>query len=149
VATEDGGARLKIAVDLARRNSAYLTGIFMIDIPGSELFFGAGMPFTGGMGMEQMVGSLRADAATRADLAGKEFHETLRRDGVEGEWRVVEGDTVAVLAMHARYADLTVLGQPNDDEPFRGPSADAVLVNVMMSSGRPVLAVPYRVERVP
>jgi nucleotide-binding universal stress UspA family protein len=56
---------------------------------------------------------------------------------------VVEGDTVGLVALHARYADLTLLGQPNSDEAFKGASADAVLVNVMLSSGRPVLAVPY------
>ena len=67
----------------------------------------------------------------------------MRREGLEGEWRVVEGDTVALLALHARYADLTVLEQPNSESPYKGPSPDAVLVNVMLSSGRSVIAVPY------
>jgi len=79
----------------------------------------------------------------RADTVGAEFREEVRRQGLEGELRVVDGDTVALLALHARYSDITVLGQPNDEEAFKGPSSDAVLVNVMMSSGRPVLAVPY------
>ena len=129
--------RLKVAVDLARRQAAHLTGIFVIDIPGSDLFYGAGMPYAGGGGMNDMVNSLRADATSRADARGQEFRDALLREGLEGEWRVVEGDTVALLALHARYADLTVLGQPNDDESYKGPSSDAVLVNVMMSSGRP------------
>jgi nucleotide-binding universal stress UspA family protein len=135
--------RLKVALDLARRQQAYLTGMFVVDIPGSDLFYGAGMPFAGGVGMDQMVNTLRNDATERADKAGEEFRDTLRREGVEGEWRMIEGDTVALLALHARYADLTILGQPNDDEPFRGPSADAVLVNVLLASGRPILAIPY------
>ena len=135
--------RLKVAVDLARRQAAHLTGIFVIDIPGSDLFYGAGMPYAGGGGMNDMVNSLRADATSRADARGQEFRDALLREGLEGEWRVVEGDTVALLALHARYADLTVLGQPNDDESYKGPSSDAVLVNVMMSSGRPIQAVPY------
>jgi nucleotide-binding universal stress UspA family protein len=136
-------ARLKIAVDLARRYEAHLTGIFVIDIPGSDLFYGAGMPFTGGVGLDQMASTLRTDTAARADMAGQEFSDALRRDGITGDWRVAEGDTVSLLALHARYADLTILGQPNEDAPYRGPSADAVLVNVMLSSGRPILAVPY------
>jgi len=138
--------RLKVAVDLARRQAAHLTGIFVMDIPGSDLFYGAGMPYAGGGGMTDMVNSMRADLASRADTAAQEFRETVRRQGLEGEWRAVEGDTVALVALHARYADMTVLGQPNADEPFKGPSADAVLVNVLMSSGRPVLAVPYAGE---
>jgi len=143
----DGGprsaTRLKVAVDLARRNEAHLTGIFVVDIPGSDLFYGAGMPYAGGGSMSDMVNSLRADAAAHADAVGQEFRNTVRREGLENEWRIVEGDTVELLALHARYADLTVLGQPNDEEPYKGPTADAVLVNVMLSSGRPILAVPY------
>jgi nucleotide-binding universal stress UspA family protein len=135
--------RLKVAVDLARRHNAHLTGIFVIDIPGSDLFIGAGMPLVSGGGMIQMVNSLRAEFTARAEATGQAFRETLRREGLEGELRMVEGDTVALLPLHARYADLTVLGQPNEDAPYKGPTADAVLVNVMMSSGRPVLAVPY------
>jgi nucleotide-binding universal stress UspA family protein len=135
--------RLKVAVDLARRQGAHLTGIFVLDIPGSDLFYGAGMPYAGGGGMTEMVNSLRADQAARADVMGQAFGEAVRLQGLENEWRVVEGDTVGLVALHARYADLTVLGQPNSDESFKGPSADAVLVNVMLSSGRPVVAVPY------
>jgi nucleotide-binding universal stress UspA family protein len=135
--------RLKVAVDLARTQGAHLTGIFILDIPGAEMFFGAGMPYAAGGGMTDMVNTLRSDAAVRAEAIGKGFLESLRLQGLEGEWRMVEGDTVALLPLHARYADLTVLGQPNDDEPYKGTSADSVLVNVMLSSGRPVLAVPY------
>ena len=136
-------SRLKVAVDLARRQGAHLTGIFVLDIPRSDLFYGVGMPYAGGGGMTEMVNSLRADGAARADAIGQEFKEAARLQGLESEWRVVEGDTVALLALHARYADLTILEQPNAEESFKGPSADAVLVNVMLSSGRPVLAVPY------
>ncbi len=135
--------RLKVATDLARRHGAHLTGIFVIDVPGSDLFYGAGMPFAGGGGMDQMVNNLRAEASARADTVGQRFRDALTNNNLEGEWRAIEGDTVTLLALHARYADLTVLGQPNDEEAYKGPSADAVLVNVMMSSGRPVLAIPY------
>jgi len=138
--------RLKIAVDLALRQNAHLTGIFVIDIPGADYFVGAGMPYGGAGGMDQMVDSLRAAVTARAEATGQAFRETLRREGLEGEWRMVEGDTVALLGLHARYADLTILGQPNEDEPYKGPTADAVLVNVLMSSGRPILAVPYAGE---
>jgi nucleotide-binding universal stress UspA family protein len=134
---------LKVAVDLARRHAAHLTGIFVIDIPGSDLFYGAGMPYAGGGGLSDMVASLRADAAARAAVAERTFREALRLQGLEGEWRAVDGDTVEVLALHARYADLTILGQPNEEQAYKGPSADAVLVNLMLASGRPILAIPY------
>jgi nucleotide-binding universal stress UspA family protein len=135
--------RLKVAVDLARRHGAHLTGLFVLDIPGSDLFYGAGMPYAGGGGMSEMVNSLRADQAAHAEVVAQQFRHAVQLQGLENEWRVVEGDTVGLVALHARYADLTVLGQPNNAESFKGPSADAVLVNVMLASGRPVLAVPY------
>lgn len=135
--------RLRIAAALARRNGAHLTGVYVVDIPGTDLFYGAGMPFAAGGGMDRLVGSLREEAQARGDAMGQTFRDTLRAEGLEGELRLTEGETAAVLALHARYADLTVLGQPNDEEPYRGASADAVLVNVMLSSGRPILAVPY------
>jgi nucleotide-binding universal stress UspA family protein len=137
------GTRLKVAIDLAKRHTAHLTGVFVIDIPGSDMFFGTGMLYAGGAGMNEMLTSFRTEAAARAELTGQAFREALRREGLEGEWRVVEGDTESLLALHARYADLTILGQPNDQEPYRGPSPDAVLVNVMLASGRPILAIPY------
>jgi nucleotide-binding universal stress UspA family protein len=136
------GTRLKVALDLARRNAAHLTGIFVVDIPGHTMFYGAGMPYAGG-GLNEIVNSLRADAIARADAAGQEFREALRREGLGGEWRLVEGEAVSLLPLHARYADITILGQPNEEDAYKGPSADAVLVSVMLSSGRPILAVPY------
>jgi nucleotide-binding universal stress UspA family protein len=135
--------RLKVAADLARRHAAHLTAIFVVDVPGSDLFYGAAMPYSGGGGMNELMNSLRSEAAGRAAAVEQTFRDALRRDGLDGEWRLVEGDTGDLLALHARYADVTVLGQPNGDEPYRGPSPDAVLVNVMLSSGRPILAVPY------
>jgi nucleotide-binding universal stress UspA family protein len=134
--------RLKIAVDLARRQKAHLTGIFVVDIPGAALFFGAGMPYVAGGGLEQMASTLRSEALARAETIGQEFLDTLRREDLQGEWRLVEGDTTMLLPLHARYHDLTVLAQPGEGT-FKGPTADAVLVSVLLSSGRPILAVPY------
>lgn len=136
--------RLAVAIDLARRFSAHLTGLFIVDIPGSDLFYGAGMPFAAGAsGMDQMVSSLRGTATARGNAMGTHFRARLEREGLAGTWRMIDGETADVLSLHARYADLTILGQPNPEEPFHGSSADAVLVSVMLSSGRPVLAVPY------
>ena len=60
-------ARMKIAARLAKANQAHLTGLFVIDIPGTDLFYGAGMPFAGGGGMNQMLTTLRSEANARAD----------------------------------------------------------------------------------
>ena len=61
-----------------------------------------------------------------------------RRDGQAGEWRVVEGDTGEVLALHGRYADLTIVGQPDPAAADAGRTADLSL-GELMAPGRPLL----------
>jgi nucleotide-binding universal stress UspA family protein len=58
--------------------------------------------------------------------------------GVGTEWRDVEGALADSIALHARYADLTVIGQPAPDDDG-GDVAGRLVLDV----GRPVLVVPY------
>jgi nucleotide-binding universal stress UspA family protein len=134
--------RLTAAAALARRHGAHLTGVYIIDIPSTEYFYGATMPFAGS-GPEQIVMQMRTEAIAAAQPVEERFRELLRRDGLEGEWRLVEGNLPPTLALHARYADLTVVGQPNPYEPRDHADRDAVAVTTLMSSGRPVLAIPF------
>jgi nucleotide-binding universal stress UspA family protein len=77
----------------------------------------------------------------RTDQAAPEaraaFEALTAGDGFTAEWREVEGETADHLALHARYADITIIGQGEngDDEPGL---ADALVLQV----GRPVLVVP-------
>jgi nucleotide-binding universal stress UspA family protein len=132
-------ARLKVAAELAARHGAHLTGIHVIDIPSANYFYGAAMPFVPA-NPEEIVDRMRAEAAEAAAPVEAAFRECLRRNGIEGEWRLVEGDPSAMVALHARYADLTVVGQPNRHER---QDADGATVTTVMTSGRPVLAIPY------
>jgi nucleotide-binding universal stress UspA family protein len=80
----------------------------------------------------------REEAAKAKDL----FEQRLRmtETEVESEWRAGRGDPAEVVSVHARYADLTVLGQTDPDAagvPSNLPE------RVIMSSGRPALVVPY------
>ena len=134
--------RLACAVALARRHGAHLTGVYIIDVPSTEYFYGATMPFAGS-GPEQIVSQMRAEAINAAQPVEARFRELLRQEGLEGEWRLVEGNVPPTLALHARYADMTVVGQPNPYEPRDHADRDAVVVTTLMSSGRPVLAIPF------
>jgi nucleotide-binding universal stress UspA family protein len=58
--------------------------------------------------------------------------------GVTTEWRDVEGGLSTTVALHARYADLTIVGQSQGEEDERA-LVDALILDV----GRPVLVVPY------
>jgi nucleotide-binding universal stress UspA family protein len=134
--------RLELAAGLARRSGAQLTGVFVVDIPSAEFFYGAAMPLAAG-GAERVVDQIRAEAIAAAEPVEAAFRELLRREGMDGGWRLVEGNLPGTVALHARYADLTVLGQANPYEQRDGLGHDAVVVSTVMSSGRPVLAVPF------
>jgi nucleotide-binding universal stress UspA family protein len=84
--------------------------------------------------MEQM----RQTALTAGAQLKTIFQEAIRREGVMGEWRQVEGRAVELLALHGRYADLLVMGQ---DDPESGNAG--LLEAVLFDSGRPVLAIPF------
>lgn len=135
-------ARVNVALGLARRHGAHLTGLYAADIPNTEYFYGATLPFSGG-GAEQVVQRMRADAAAASTGMETAFRDRLRREGLEGEWRFVEGHVPATVALHARYADLTIVGQPNPYDARDDAGGDATVVTPLMSSGRPVLVIPF------
>ena len=140
--TPRSATRLEVAARLAVKHGAHLTGLHVIDIPSANYFYGAAMPFVPA-NPEEIVQRIRAEATETAGPVEMGFRDCLRRNSLQGEWRLTEGSPPATVALHARYADLTVIGQPNRDEP---QDADAVLVTTVMTSGRPVLAVPFAGE---
>ena len=136
--------RTDVAMTLARRFGSHLTGTYVLDIPAPEFFYGAAMPFMGA-GPEQVVERMRAEALGTAAPVEEGFRARLRREELEGDWRLVEGNLPASLALHARYTDLAVVGQPNPYEANDGGQRD-VAVTIVMTSGRPVLVVPFAGE---
>jgi nucleotide-binding universal stress UspA family protein len=138
-ATSRSAARVELAARLAIQHNAHLTGLNVIDIPSANYFYGAAMPFVP-TNPEEIVERIRAEAVEAAKPVEAAFRECLRRNGIEGEWRLVEGPPPVTVALHARYADLTIVGQPNREEP---QDRDAVLVTTVMTSGRAVLAMPF------
>jgi nucleotide-binding universal stress UspA family protein len=77
----------------------------------------------------------------RARQAEARFHERARRHGVRAEWRVDEGDVVGAVKLHARYADLTIVGQGLDLKDAPGELA-VLPQELALGVGRPVLVVP-------
>ncbi|MBX6320679.1 MAG: universal stress protein [Rhodospirillaceae bacterium] len=126
-------SRIRIAVDLALRFEAHVTGLRIIpllDLPG----------YYTPEAMQLAVEMRRREAERYRSGPGAGFEEALRRNGVSGELRVVEAEVDREAALNARYADLVVLGQPDPDRPSEAaPRPDAVV----LQSGRPGLVVPY------
>jgi nucleotide-binding universal stress UspA family protein len=63
-------------------------------------------------------------------------------DLISAEPRLVEDEPGGGLSLHARYADLVVLGQTDPNEPFT-PALVDLPQYVVLNSARPVLIVPY------
>ena len=140
----DGSARsravLAFAAGLARRCLAHLTAVYTLEFPVLEYFGGpsglADLRF-----VEETVERLRQRSREDAAKMEQEFRELLRRDGIAGEWRLVEGFTAQTVAQHARYADLAVLGQRDPRDPSLAARTDTAAM-VLMASGRPILVLP-------
>lgn len=137
-ATAQGRTRLTLAAELARRHEAHLTALHVVDV---ALPFVAAADGGGSAMLAELLQSMRKDALTEAVAVEAAFRERLQRDGIAGEWRLVEGAAPEQVALHARYADLAILGQeePEGDRPAAGAIVEAAL----FSSGRPILVVPY------
>ena len=137
-ASAESAARLELAAALAARHGAHLVGLHA-----SEARMPAGLTAdAGGAALGLVMARLREEDAAEAAAARAGFEDRIRRDGLSGEWRVVRGRAVENLAMQARHADLTILGQPR---PGREGArfAEDLLEGALFASGRPVLMVPY------
>lgn len=135
------GLRLDMAATMASRHSAHLAAVHVIELPSPAILYGDPSGYVDARLIDEILQKMRDKATGDARAVEDAFRERLRRDGIEGEWRMVEGAAATTVALHARYADLAILGQPDPKELSAG--AGQVPLVSLMSSGRPVLIVPY------
>lgn len=134
----EGKARLGLAAALGARHGAHLVGLHV-----AEARMPAGLTAdAGGAALGLVMARLREEDEAQAENARVSFEDRIRRDGLSGEWRAVRGRAVETIAMQARYADLTILGQPRPGSD-EARLAGELLEGVLFASGRPVLMVPY------
>jgi nucleotide-binding universal stress UspA family protein len=127
-------SRVDVAVGLAAKHGAHLTGLHVLGSP----------PLPGYIEME-LPPSLREGQRRHleelARRAEERFHERACRRGIRGEWRLRTNDIVGTMKLHARYTDLTVVGQGRD--LVDAPRDLAFLPEELaLGVGRPVLVVP-------
>jgi nucleotide-binding universal stress UspA family protein len=128
--------RVRAAIDLAIAHEAHLTGVYVIgDLP-PETFESSYL-------LPEMREMLQQEGGTRAEAALARFAEAAKRNEISFETRTDRGLYTAVadaLVIHARYADVVILGQADPDDgggPRDLPEA------VTLGSGRPSLVIPY------
>jgi len=126
--------RLDLAVALARQHRAHLTALHVIDVALPVMAMGDG----GGAVIAELMEQMRQTALKAGAQLQAAFQEAIRREGIMGEWRQVEGSAAELVALHGCYADLLVLGQDDPESDHAG-----LLEAVLFDSGRPVLAIPF------
>jgi nucleotide-binding universal stress UspA family protein len=130
--------RMRLAATLAERFASHLVGLYPLPLPEAPRHFGYYDPAL----LEPFFHELREKSQELSDKERESFEHAASLRGLSAEWRAVEAGAESDVALHARYVDLTILGQL---DPDRG---DADLIrprpeHVALASGRPVLVVPY------
>jgi nucleotide-binding universal stress UspA family protein len=134
--------RLALGVELARRHGAHLTGLCPLDgLAGIHPSVVPG-PYPEMFAFPEAVKEFRARATEKARSMEAEFRNQLRRNGINGEWKVATGLPADVLVRRARSADLIVLGQADPDENTQTRPLD-LIEDALMHTGRPLLLVSY------
>ncbi|CAA7624704.1 Universal stress protein UspA and related nucleotide-binding proteins [Magnetospirillum sp. LM-5] len=125
------GVRLGLAARLAKDHQAHLIALNVRHRQHLPQYIAAQY----GSILDKIEDEHNAEAAREA----RAIFDRIQPDyGVTTEWRDVDGPLESTVALHARYVDLTVVGQPLPGED--GPGlADSLILEV----GRPVLVVPY------
>ena len=135
-------SRLDIAFSLAQKFDAHLVGLHALSVA----------PLPGWAIAEAGDFIEKAQAKARADLAqaGRKAWDAAvqRANCSKCEWRSSSADALDAVTLHARYADLVVIGQ--DDGSGTDGLARDFAQHLLLAAGRPVLLVPYaRDKRVP
>jgi nucleotide-binding universal stress UspA family protein len=139
--------RIAIAASLAERFGAHLVGLYLKigrEPPGRFDQFYAETPLFRPI-YEEVEEQIRSQAEAMRGL----FEEIVARFSLSAEWRVGSGYPADQAALHARYADLIILGQIEPADPW-SPLLHPRPEEVALAAGRPVLVVPYvgRFDRV-
>ena len=140
VLDSEAPARRRIVLDaaLAERFEAHLVGLYPLPIPEVPRHFGYYDPAL----LDPFFGELRGRARETADKLREVFEHVTSLRSLSAEWRVIAEGPEADPALHARYVDLTILGQL---DPDRGETEmiQPRPEQVTLASGRPILVVPY------
>lgn len=125
---------VELAIALAERMAAHLTGVYVDSVPlAPELVAMSAAPV--------LLETITEEQEERAASARAAFEGLAGQAGIRFSSRRARGPMFAALNTHARYADMLVLTQEGDGEsgPVLGGFADYAI----MDSGRPVLVVPF------
>ena len=127
-------ARVDVAIRLAQQHDAHLVALHAI------------APFEySGYAMAEVGPAIfdgqKAAAANALARTESEFNKQVSAAGLRNvEWRSAVDDLVDVMTLHARYADLLVIGQTDASDNGQVPTDFPE--RLVLAAGRPVLILP-------
>lgn len=127
-------SRLAVAASLAAAHGAHLVGLHVrhdLQLPGA---------ITADIG-GQLAQVFRQHFDGGEQSARSAFERVAADAGLSREWRSVTGDVLKLVSLHARYADLVVVGQA-DREDGTIASESGLAEHLVLAAGTPVLVVP-------
>jgi nucleotide-binding universal stress UspA family protein len=142
----DGSSRdeinMAVAVELARRNDAHLTGLCPLELllPADMSVALGGYPDL--WALPEFAKQLDTQARAKAALIETGFRELLRREGINGDWVLEPGFLIPSVTRRAHATDLIIIGQADPENPLPA-SARTLVEDILMTAGRPLLLIPY------
>ena len=128
-------ARLDIACSLAKLSDAHLIGLHAL----TDVKQPSYAMVEGGIQVREFHERMLRDSEVSAQAA---FKQAVKAAGIEKtEWRMSRRDAVDSVPVHGRYADVIVIGQPNETDAS-GVEPDFA-ERLLLAAGRPALVIPY------
>ncbi|WP_321915644.1 MULTISPECIES: universal stress protein [unclassified Paraburkholderia] len=121
--SEQCAVRLALALDLAERFDAHLTGLYVSHA-------------------HRETSEAAPTPEARLARTHERFLLAAERAGRIAEWRAPQPCDAAIATLHARHADLLVLGQP-EAAAWVAQSTGGFVADLLMTAGRPAVVVPY------
>jgi nucleotide-binding universal stress UspA family protein len=129
--------RIELAATLAERHQAHLVGLHAR--PHFEPPFYEAGPYAVNLMLKEHEAALEESEA----VSQQAFATATKGRRVGSEWRSASGSADDLLGVHARYADLTVVGQNQPEAPTRLATSGSLPETVAFATGRGVLVVPF------
>lgn len=129
-------ARLALARTLAENHDAHIVGLAVRPTQMYPMGFVEMIP-------QDVIDSISAQNEEVVVALRKSFDAAMTASGLsaKSEWRDTTGDPAQQIAVHGRYSDLIVIGQPDPD--VQSGLATELADDVVLLAGRPILVIPY------
>jgi nucleotide-binding universal stress UspA family protein len=133
--------RVELAAALAERFAAHLIGLhptLPADAPRPHGYF----DYFDRSLLDPLYREYEQKTQRESEATRHLFEEAATRHGLSAEWRAASGLPSAVTALHGRYVDLIVVGQPDPDD-LQAALFRPLPEEVALAVGRPILVIPY------